>query len=121
MVPQPKLRGATGVIVVDDPANAPPRKVDAEVADILGRHYGQKTVSLGGPELATRLMIAQLPIGPRLMATRPNARLKPSSAERRRARIEAGRLQVVDGHLVGGYGTRNPTTADAIASRIIAR
>lgn len=59
-----------------------------------------KVRSVGGKALAMVLMTAQLTMGPRLQGE-PKP-VKRTSAQRRRARIEAGKLKVEGGRLVGG-------------------
>lgn len=63
----------------------------------------RKTVSMCGPELARTMMIAQLPVAPSAIPHHKvsGAHRKPSSLERRRAKIAAGKMAVVDGALVG--------------------
>jgi hypothetical protein len=58
-------------------------------------------VQMGGKQLAAAMMLAQFPIGPRLQPEAGPREPKLSSRERRFAKINAGRLKVVDGRLVG--------------------
>lgn len=55
--------------------------------------------SMNGKQLATTLMVAQLSMGDRLQPEPHQP--KPNAAQRRAAKIGAGKLKVVDGALVG--------------------
>ena len=60
----------------------------------------QNINGLKGPDLAHAMMFARLPIAPHPPAVR--MKTKPSSAERRAAKIRAGKLAVLaDGRLMG--------------------
>lgn len=62
----------------------------------------KKVVRMGGPDLARAMMTSTLLFdgAPRLTAG-PKT-IKPTSTQRRAAKIAAGRLRVVDGQLQGG-------------------
>lgn len=70
---------------------------------IVGAH--KPIVALAGPDLARSLMLAQLTHDPASQIPALNAAAKRkhgmSIAERRLARIAAGKLKIVDGKLVG--------------------